>query len=168
MTTEVVLILNANYEPLHVCNLQRAMGLLITDKASMVLNGRGELRTARQIFPRPSIIRLEKMIHRPRPHVALNRREIFRRDNYTCQYCGKTTFDLTVDHIKPRHLGGLHMWTNVVAACTYCNHRKGGRTLAESGMHLLRPAKEPPANALYLFGRHLNDYGEWEPYLSGW
>ena len=165
---EPVLVLNANFEPINICSTRRAMGLLLTGKADMVVNGRGYIRTIKELLPRPSVIRLESQIHRPRPHVKLTRREVFRRDNYTCQYCGKHDGGLTVDHVLPRHLGGQHVWTNVVAACPSCNHRKGGRKLEESRMILLHKPKEPPANAFYIFGRHLTDNGEWEPYISGW
>ncbi len=166
--SETVLVLNANFEPINVCHLRRAIGLILTEKASMVVNGRGHIRTANSVYPRPSVIRLENMVHRPRPQVKLTRREIFRRDNYTCQYCGKHTSDLTIDHVIPRHLGGQQVWTNVVAACSLCNHRKGGRTLEEVRMALLHVPKEPPSSAMYIFGRHLKECAEWEPYLNGW
>lgn len=163
-----VLVLNANFEPIHVCNTRRAISLVITGRATMILNGRGEIRTVSRIFPRPSIIRLEHMIKRPRPRVKLTKREILRRDNYTCQYCGQRTLTLTVDHIVPRSLGGEHSWQNLVAACPACNHRKGGRTLEQVQMHLLRPPAEPPASASYLFGRHLQENLDWLPFVDGW
>lgn len=163
-----VLVLNANFEPINVCDIRRAINLILLEKASLVLNGRGEIKTVRASYPRPSVIRLEKMVLRPRPRVKLTRREIFRRDNYTCQYCERKTPELTIDHVLPRHMGGKHVWTNVVTACPACNHRKGGRTLEESRMHLLRPPKEPPASAIYLFGRHLSDNSEWAPFILGW
>jgi 5-methylcytosine-specific restriction endonuclease McrA len=165
---EPVLVLNANFEPINVCSTRRAIGLILTDKAAMVVNGRGHIHTINQLLPRPSVIRLENMIHRPHPRVKLTRREVFRRDNYTCQYCGRRDNPLTVDHILPKHLGGQHVWTNVVAACPGCNHRKGGRRLGEVHMSLLHVPKEPPASAVYLYGRHLDEFGEWEPYISGW
>ncbi len=165
---EPVLVLNANFEPLNICSLHRAVGLMITGKASLVLNGRGEIRTVSHSFPRPSIIRLEKMIHRPRPVVRLAKREIFRRDGYRCQYCGVQTPFLTIDHIIPRSLGGAHTWQNLVAACPSCNHRKGGRTLEQASMKLLSQPKEPPASAEYLFGRLLNDNEDWVPFVQGW
>jgi 5-methylcytosine-specific restriction endonuclease McrA len=165
---EPVLVLNANFEPINICSMRRAIGLILTDKAAMVVNGRGYIHTINQLLPRPSVIRLEHMIHRPRPRVKLTRREVFRRDNYTCQYCGRRDTSLTVDHILPKHLGGQHVWTNVVAACPGCNHRKGGRRLDEVHMSLLHIPKEPPASAVYLYGRHLEEYGDWEPYISGW
>lgn len=163
-----VLVLNANYEPIHVCDLKRAVGLMITEKADLVLNGRGILHTTTSTYPIPSVIRLQKMVHAPHPQVPLIRREIFRRDNFTCQYCGKTTPILTIDHVNPRHLGGRHEWGNVVAACPMCNHRKGGRTLEESGMRLLHLPKLPSNSASYVFARQLSANLEWDPFLSGW
>ena len=163
-----VLVLNANFEPINVCNTRRAITLIIDGKAGLILNGRGEIKTVRQTFPRPSIIRLEKMIHRPRPRVKLSKREVLRRDNYTCQYCGQHVTYLTVDHIIPRHLGGEHEWTNLVAACPHCNHRKGGRTIEQAQMHLLRAPSVPPASASYLFARHLHENQEWLPFVTGW
>ncbi len=163
-----VLVLNANFEPIHFCSTRRAVGMILLGKATLVVNGRGVIRTVSQVLPRPSVIRLETMIQRPRPRVKLTRREVFRRDNFTCQYCGRRTGDLTVDHVLPRHLGGTHTWTNVVAACPLCNHRKGGRRLEEAHMTLLRPPREPPASAAYIFGRHLLENHDWEPFIVGW
>lgn len=165
---EPVLVLNANFEPINVCSTRRAVGLLMGGKAAMVANGRGYIHTVRELIPRPSVIRLELQVHRPRPRVKLTRREVFRRDNYTCQYCGRRDGGLTVDHVLPRHLGGAHIWNNVVAACPNCNHRKGGRKLDEAHMALLHPPKEPPANANYIFGKHLSENGDWAQYISGW
>jgi 5-methylcytosine-specific restriction endonuclease McrA len=163
-----VLVLNANFEPINVCSTRRAIGLILSGKANLVLNGRGEIKTVKQIFPRPSIIRLEKMIKRPRPRIRLTKREILRRDSYTCQYCGQGVPYLTVDHIVPRRLGGQHSWDNLVAACPSCNHRKGGRTLDQAQMRLLHAPVEPPTSAHYLFGRHLGDNRDWVPYIEGW
>jgi 5-methylcytosine-specific restriction endonuclease McrA len=163
-----VLVLNANFEPINVCNIRRAIGLIILGKADLVMNGRGNIQTIRQTIPIPSVIRLEHMIHRPRLQVKLTRGEVFRRDKYTCQYCGRSSNDLTVDHVWPKHLGGEHTWTNVVAACPSCNHRKGGRQLEEARMTLLHVPKEPPASARYIFGHHLKENTEWDPFIQGW
>jgi len=163
-----VLVLNANFEPIHVCDTHRAINLILNDKATLVLNGRGEIKTVTRMFPRPSIIRLTKMVHRPRPQVKLSKREVLRRDDYICQYCGQRTTVLTIDHVIPRHLGGQHTWENLVTACPSCNYRKGGRTIDQVQMHLLRPPTIPPISAQYIFGRHLKDNGEWLPFISGW
>ncbi len=163
-----VLVLNANYEPIHVTNLQRAVCLMLMEKATLVVNGSGDLHSVRQSFPIPSVIRLNTMVNRPRPKVCLSRREVFRRDHYTCQYCGKQTQNLTIDHVIPRRLNGPHSWENVVTACSICNHRKGGRSLEEAGMKLLRRPVEPPSNAAYRLGGYISIYKAWEPFISGW
>lgn len=163
-----VLVLNANYAPLNVCNIRRAMGLIITGKASLILNGRGVIRTVREQFPCPSIIRLDKMIKRPRPRVRLSKNEIFRRDNYTCQYCGMSAQNLTIDHVIPRRMGGTYSWENLVTACPKCNHRKGGRSNTQANMPLMKKPSAPPASALYIFGRYLQHNEEWVPFVDGW
>lgn len=165
---EPVLILNANFAPINVCTTRRAIGLILTGKASMVMNGRGTIRTVSEILEKPSVIRLGRMIKRPRPKVILNKREIFRRDNYTCQYCGTRGGNLTLDHVIPRRLGGTHTWENLVTACAYCNHKKGGRTVFQAGMNLPNKPKEPSSSASYIFARYTMINEDWEPYLIGW
>lgn len=166
---EPVLVLNANFAPINVCTTRRAIGLILAGKASLVMNGRGFIHTVSRDYPRPSIIRLDYMVKRPRPRIKLTKREIFRRDNYTCQYCGKRGGYLTIDHVIPRHLGGTHTWENLVTACPQCNHRKGGRTLEQANMRLLNQPHEPKSSALYLFGSYaINRYQEWLPFLEGW
>ncbi|HOA24679.1 MAG TPA: HNH endonuclease [Aggregatilineales bacterium] len=163
-----VLVLNANYEPLNVCSTRRAIGLMMMGKATMLENGRGTIQSATRAFPRPSVVRLSYMVHRPRPRVKLNKREIFRRDDYTCQYCGKKTTNLTIDHVVPRHRGGEHSWSNLVTSCPACNRLKGGRTPAEAGMELRSQPGEPSPSAEYMYGHLLSQYHEWATYLKGW
>ncbi len=164
-----VLILNANYEPLSVCNVRRAIGLIATDKALLISNGRGVIRSIRQVMPIPSIIRLHHMIRRPHQRVKLCKIEVFRRDHYTCQYCGRVVSSPTLDHVFPRHLGGTHSWENLVTACQTCNLKKGGKTLDQvHDMHLLRKPMAPPASAVYFFGKYLPNNVEWLPYIEGW
>ena len=165
---EPVLVLNANFEPLNVCTIRRAMGLIFSDKASMLVNGRGEVHTAESSFPAPSVIRLGVMIKRPRPKIKLNKQEVFRRDNHTCQYCGRTDSELTLDHLIPRRLGGVHTWENLVTACRQCNHLKGGRMAEQAGMRLRKKPEAPSASAQYIFGRYLTQNHEWDTYITGW
>jgi len=163
-----VLVLNANYEPLNVCTTKRALVLIFSEKASLVLNGRGHIKTVSTHYPAPSIIRLDSNIKRPHPKVKLTKIEVFRRDNFTCQYCGTKTSTLTIDHVIPRHLGGAHSWENLVAACPVCNHRKGGKTLAQANMRLHKLPQAPDASASYRFGHYLKANGEWLPFIQGW
>ena len=163
-----VLVLNQNFEPLAVCNTRRAVVLVILGKAQVLENGRGWINTPSVAFPLPSIIRLNYVVRRPRPRVKLLRKEIFRRDSYTCQYCGKRTHQLTIDHIIPRHKGGQHRWENLVSACRACNRKKGGKTPQEAHMTLLCPPCEPKATPWYLFAPHVEHYQEWHQFLQGW
>ncbi|MFQ5854895.1 MAG: HNH endonuclease [Anaerolineae bacterium] len=165
---ENVLLLNQNFEPLNVCDTKRAMCLVVVGKAEVLENGRGIIRTPSRTFPCPSVIRLNYMIHRPRPEPQLTRREIFRRDNFTCQYCGKRTMELTIDHVVPRHRGGRRSWENLVAACSRCNLRKGGRTIQEAGLTLQRQPKQPPATYEYLFRGYLKQKADWAKFIKGW
>lgn len=165
---ENVLVLNRNFEPLNVCDTKRAMCLIVVGKANVLENGRGVIRTPSRVFPRPSVIRLNYMVHRPRPKPQLTRREIFRRDNYTCQYCGKRPAKLTIDHVVPRHRGGRRTWDNLVTACPRCNLRKGGRTAKEASMTLRNQPEKPPATYEYLFRGYLKENSEWVKFIKGW
>jgi 5-methylcytosine-specific restriction endonuclease McrA len=163
-----VLVLNQNYEPLNVCNARRALVLLDRGKAELLEHWPGWIRTPTRAFPRPSVIRLVQLVKRPRPRVRLTRREVFLRDNYTCQYCGVKTKDLTIDHLVPRHRGGRHVWENLVSACRACNHRKGGKTLEEARMVLRRQPFEPRATSYYLFHQYLDGNAEWRKFIPDW
>jgi 5-methylcytosine-specific restriction endonuclease McrA len=165
---EPVLLLNANFAPLNVCNTRRAIGLVLAGKAEMMLDGRGVIQTVREIYPRPSVIRLGYMVKRPRPRVRLTKKEIFRRDKHTCQYCGARASRMTIDHVIPKHKGGDHTWHNLVTACDRCNLQKGGRTADASRLTLRKKPSEPRASALYLYGAHLPGNDEWLQFLEGW
>jgi len=163
-----VLVLNANYEPINICRTRRAIVLVIVGKAEILENGRGYVNTPFHRVLRPSVIRLNYVIRRPRPRVRLTKHEIFRRDNYTCQYCGSRCKDMTIDHVTPRHLGGLYRWDNLVSACPACNRRKGGRPLAETDMALLKPPREPEPSTDYFFSHYLEANQSWERFIAGW
>ena len=163
----VVLLLNSNYEPLNVCDVRRAFRLLFVEKAEVIEYDHHEIRTAREVYRAPSVIRLQYLIKRPRPRVRLSRREIFQRDGHACQYCGRQTHELTLDHVVPRHRGGGHSWDNLVAACKGCNHHKGGRLPQEARMRLLRQPVEPRSDVYSLFTPYLADPRNeaWRTYL---
>ena len=167
MINAAVLVLNQNYEPLNVCDIRRAFRLLGAEKAELLAKNHQLIRTPTIEIPAPSVIRLQYHVKRPQPRVKLSRREVFVRDRHTCQYCGTTSRDLTIDHVMPKHRGGRHEWENLVAACRGCNHRKGGKTLVEARMHLKREPRAPRADLRYLFGSYLADERNdaWRTYL---
>lgn len=168
MIYSAVLVLNQNYEPLNVCHARRAFVLVDRGKAEVLEHGEGGIRTPRLFLLLPSVIRMIYMIKRPRPKMRLSRREVFHRDRHTCQYCGRQTKDLTLDHVVPRHRGGSHEWDNLTSACKKCNHRKAGRTPKEAGMRLLREPFAPRMNSYYMVYRYLTDREGWRKFIPGW
>jgi len=161
-----VLVVNQNYEPLNICRVRRAVVLLYQGKAEMLENGSGFIHSANHVFPLPSVIRLDYMIKRPWLERKLTRLEVFNRDQYTCQYCGRQTHQLTLDHIIPKHQGGEHIWGNVVSACIPCNRRKAGRTPEQAGMRLLHHPTHPRSKTpFYIPYHYLQTQSEWQKYL---
>lgn len=162
-----VLVLNQNFEPLHIASLRRALVLVLRGRAELLEDYGFVIPSAQSHFPAPSVIRLMTLVRRPPMRVRLTRRAVFQRDNYTCQYCGIRTNDLTIDHVVPRSRGGKHTWENVVSACRACNHRKGGKSLAEAHMTLLRQPFEPRPGRYYFIQRALNGHvhESWQKFL---
>ena len=159
-----VLVLNLNYVPINVCTVRRAVVLLVKEKAELLENHQGQLRTVDRIIEAPSVIRLAYLVKRPFLPRKLSKKEVFLRDRYTCQYCSKKSQDLTLDHVVPRRQHGPHTWDNVVTACTRCNLRKAGRTPAEANMKLFKIPKAPDPNP-YLILQNRVILEEWQPYL---
>lgn len=161
-----VLVLNQSYEPLTICRAKRAVVLVYQGKAEMLENGLGFIHTVSASFELPSVIRLAHMVKRPHRKKKLTRYEIFDRDKYTCQYCGKETKNLTLDHVIPRYRGGQHTWENVVSACVPCNRRKAGRTPQEAGMKFIHKPAYPSNSLLFIIPYHYRQSRhEWQKYL---
>jgi 5-methylcytosine-specific restriction endonuclease McrA len=158
------LVLNATYEPLCVVPLRRAVVLVLAEKAVVVEAGDQVMHSERTTIAVPTVVRLARFVRVPyRREVPLTRRAVLDRDAHSCVYCG-TRAD-TIDHVRPRSRGGTHVWTNVVAACARCNHRKGDRLLAELGWHLSVTPTPPPATVAVVMGWAKRD-PSWQPYLT--
>ncbi len=158
------LVLNATYEPLCVVPLRRAVVLVLAEKAVVVESGAEVMHSQRTAIPVPTVVRLSHYVRVPyRREVPLTRRAVLERDGHACVYCGVRAD--TIDHVRPRSRGGTHVWTNVVAACARCNHRKGDRLLGEIGWHLHPPPRQPPATVAVVLGWAKRDPA-WSPYLG--
>jgi 5-methylcytosine-specific restriction endonuclease McrA len=137
-----VLLLNQTYEPLGTVGVARAMVMLFKNTVSVEeWDGDRVLRTPREEYPVPSVVRRRTYVNvrRRREAAGKNRVRIYIRDGFRCQYCGerKNPVELTLDHILPRSRGGTGTPVNIVTACIRCNQRKGNRTPEEARMPLL-------------------------------
>jgi 5-methylcytosine-specific restriction endonuclease McrA len=125
------------------------------------------IRTPRMTLVAPEVIRLTAYEGRGEGTVVFSRRNLFKRDRYTCQYCGNQPGPeaLTIDHVLPKSRGGKSEWTNCVLACLPCNARKADRTPMEANLVLRRPPRKPAWSALVNIPRsqrHLS----WDQFLS--
>lgn len=157
-----VLLLNgSSWEPLAVITVQRAINLILAEKAIVVEQTGNYLRTVRKKFEIPSVIALKTYINVPRRKSHWSRKGVLVRDNYTCIYCGVklgsnqkgkilTKKDFTIDHIIPRSKGGRDTWSNTACACAKCNHRKSDRLHNEAGMRLRWEPKTPRTSYLVI------------------
>lgn len=141
-----VVVFSKNYLPLMRINIRRAITLLVTGQAEAIaLHGaqQWQVRSPNLVLQVSEHIRLtsgDRERHWKVPPVS--RREVFRRDQHRCQYCGSPK-RLTLDHVIPRSKGGTHTWDNVVAACERCNTTKGDRLLPDTNLVLKTKPKAP-------------------------
>lgn len=84
---------------------------------------------------------------------------VFKRDGFTCQYCGRKTpaVILEADHIVPVSAGGLDEIENLITACFDCNRGKGSVPLG-----VLPESVDPHDRALEIALREmqLREYNE--------
>ncbi|MBW2095091.1 MAG: HNH endonuclease [Deltaproteobacteria bacterium] len=142
---ENVLVLNITYEPLKIVNWKKAITLLFLGKVEVLEEYGREIHSVSFTVKLPSVVRLLRMVKRPKKPVKFSRQNIYARDKYRCQYCGRKfpPEELTYDHVLPRSRGGKTEWSNIVTCCVECNRRKGGLTPAEAGMRLIRKPSRP-------------------------
>ena len=131
------LILNADYQPLSYFPLslwswQDAVKAVFLDRVNVVDQYEQTVRSANFEMEIPSVVALKDYVAQNRSP-AFTRFNLFLRDGFECVYCHSPD-ELTFDHLIPRRLGGTTTWQNIVAACSKCNLKKGGRLPKEAGM----------------------------------
>lgn len=166
---DTTLLLSQSYEPLKVISWQRAISLLFLGKVEIVEEYSGEFRSINLTLRAPAVVRLLRAFRRFQRPVRFSRVNIYARDGYRCQYCGKKmpASDLTYDHVVPKSQRGATSWTNIVTCCHPCNRQKGNRTPREAQMTLLSQPKQPdwvPAVSIRLGLRAVPS--AWRQYLA--
>jgi len=132
--------------PHEIISWQRAVVLVWLGKVDVLENYDETFASPSWSLPAPAVVRLRKPVRAPRGvFPRFTRRNVYMRDDYTCQYCGvrKPARELNYDHVIPRHRGGTTSWENIVTSCYACNDRKGAHTADEIGMKLLRKPFRP-------------------------
>ena len=163
------LVLNRNWQPVNVATVARALVLLFNETARVVdpadyqtytwadwsglrpRDGEAFVQAVRFRLRVPEVVTLTGYDRLPTAAVTFSRRNIFKRDRFTCQYCGAQPGceELTLAHVVPRSQGGESRWENCVLACLACNKRKADRTPQQAGMRLRRQPARPTWKPVY-------------------
>jgi len=178
-------VLNRHWSPIHVTTVRTAIVLAYTDRARIVcpesygchsfdewigrgVNGRPRVRAVHFEIEAPEILVLTGFERMPPMAVGFNRRNLYRRDELTCQYCGADLQQerLTIDHVVPISRGGESNWENCVLACRRCNGRKANNTPREANMRLRRPPKQPAWSPAYAAYARENRPDSWDNFLQ--
>ena len=167
--TRPTLVLNRNWQPITVSTVARALVKVFSGAARVVdpsdfqlyswenwssqrpRDGELFIQAGRIRLRVPEVVTLTHYDRLPRQAVTFSRRNLFKRDHFTCQYCGDQpgSDELTIDHVIPRSQGGVTSWTNCVLACVECNAFKSNRTPEQAGLRLKHKPAQPAWRAFY-------------------
>jgi 5-methylcytosine-specific restriction endonuclease McrA len=117
-----------------------------------VIDEKKIIRSVSGVYRIPEIIKLNGYDKLKIYRVTFSRANIFKRDHFSCQYCGDKpgTEELTIDHVIPKALGGKTNWENCVVACVPCNSKKADKLLKNTSMKLLKTPVIPKATDIKL------------------
>jgi 5-methylcytosine-specific restriction endonuclease McrA len=185
-----VLVLNSAFLPIQVTSVRHALELLCQNRARVVdqsyitytldewmiqtaiihraspLPDAVTIKTISALIMLPAVITLTEYDSIPKRVMRFRRRDIFARDQHTCQYCGHIpgVEHLTIDHVKPRARGGITTWDNCVTSCRPCNTKKADRSPEEAGMPLRNgPPRKP--NAALNFNKKVESNPSWNMFV---
>lgn len=191
-----VLKLNRNYQPLEIITAKEAFNLLWKDYAEVVVVEDGSyanhtfsswaeiselkevlgdwaeydewIHTPSLTLEVPRVIRVLTYNEIPKHGIRLTRKNIYSRDNNTCQYCGKKfpTEKLNIDHVVPKSRGGKNTWDNLACSCFKCNQKKRDRNPDEAGMKLIRKPFKPKHNPHFTIHIGHAKYQSWKNFIS--
>jgi 5-methylcytosine-specific restriction endonuclease McrA len=171
-----VLVLNKNWHPIRVQSLRNAISKVINNRAKFIdydtslLYSWDEwldnfstpnkdtdkvdyeiIKSKNFSFKKPFISVCTKYNKVPKVSLKLTKRNLLIRDNFCCQYSNvKLTYKTaTIDHVIPKSKGGTTTWNNLVICSLEINVRKANKTLAETGLKLLKIPKKPQWSPVY-------------------
>ena len=161
--------LDSSYRPVQIIGVFEAFCMIYTGRANLVEKYDDiEIRSTNKSFSVPCVISLNRYVNRDKLNLKCDRKNVFWRDNNTCQYCGELFSEnsLTLDHVTPRSKGGPKTWENIVTCCRECNQTKGSKLPYEANMQPLRPPKRPTSYTFRLLEKRKKINKKWLPYLG--
>jgi 5-methylcytosine-specific restriction endonuclease McrA len=185
----IVLVLNRNWQAIHVRTPQEAFCMMATNVAmGLAIDGYDHIRpatwdewitlpvrpqdnavqTVRGAIRVPTVIVAVNFARVPKKRPKLCAKTIRERDDNRCQYTGKVlkSEEGSLDHVVPRSRGGKDAWENLVWSSKDVNVRKGNRLPHEAGLKLLgvpRAPKELPVTALI---RNAHGIVDWKLFVN--
>lgn len=138
------LLLDTHYQPLGVIHWQKAILLVLSEKAEVLKESSEEIHSVSITLKLPKVLRLLKNSYR-KYQATFSKKAVFLRDRGLCAFCGEklNLKNFTLDHVLPISRGGENDFENVVTACKTCNNKKGAKTPHEAGLKLLFEPKRP-------------------------
>jgi 5-methylcytosine-specific restriction endonuclease McrA len=184
-----VLVLNRNWQAIHVKTPAEAFCMMATGAASG-LDVQGEdfiaplkwdawlklpireedhvVNTQRGAVRVPTVIVASNYSKIPLCQPRFGARGIWERDGGICQYTGRKLApgEGNIDHIVPRSRGGASSWENCVLSHRAVNEKKADRLPHEAGLRLLRQPHVPRALPAMLRIRNLHGIRDWQRFLA--
>ena len=189
LNRNTVLVLNKNWQAVGIKSPVDTFAMLMTDTATgLDIKGLdcmipvkwkdwinlsvGEdddfVQTVNQKIKIPKVIILSKFDKVPRKRPRFSQKNIWIRDNFTCQYTGKKLKpgEGNIDHIVPKSRGGETDWSNCVLACKKVNAKKADSTPEEVGLRLLKKPEPPKELPVYHYITNKHNIKEWDIFLK--
>lgn len=189
LNRNTVLVLNKNWQAIGIKSPADTFAMLMTDAATgLDIQGKDHMvplrwkdwlllpigqedefvQTINQRIKIPKVIILSKFDKVPKKRPRLSQKNIWIRDNYTCQYTGRKLKpgEGNIDHVVPKSRGGATSWNNCVLACKQVNAKKANLMPEEIGLTLLKKPESPKELPItqYIVNKH--SIKEWDFFLA--
>ena len=186
---DTVLVLNRNWQAINITSPSDAISMMY-DGSATGLNIIGEddmvptkwndwinlpyddsceyIKTINNKIKIPKIIVLCNFDKVPKKRPKFTLKNVWIRDNATCQYTGRKLNSKTgnIDHVIPKSRGGDTSWNNCVLSHKDINSKKGDRTPEESGLKLIRQPSTPKELPVTIYLKNKHNIKEWNTFLK--
>jgi len=185
----IVLVLNRNWQAIHVRTPPEAFCMLATNVATALeISGDDHIRpvtwdewitlpvrpqdnavqTVRGPIRVPTVIVAVNFAKVPKKRPRLCAKSIRERDGNRCQYTGAMLQpdEGSLDHVLPRSRGGRDAWENLVWSSKTVNARKGNRLPHEAGLRLLAVPRAPKELPVSAFIRNAHAIADWKFFVE--